>query len=174
MAEQTTDATDEAPKKKKSLKILLILVGVLVIEGGIIGAVFMVAGKPADVKAEQAAQDEAAEAERPIEELVVEEKFPNTKRGRTFIYDTEVYIVVRQKHQGEIRSQLDSMAAQVSADIRTIISRAEPNHLLEPTLATIKRQVKAALDERLGRDEDGNSRVEQVVITKFTQFRADL
>ena len=66
------------------------------------------------------------------------------------------------------------MAAQISADIRTIVSRAEPNHLLEPTLATIKRQIKAALDKRLGRDEDGNSRVDHVVITKFTQFRADL
>jgi len=174
MAEQTPDPSEETPKKKRSLKIILILVAVLVIEGGIIGAVFMVAGKPADVKAEQAAQDEAAEAEQPVEELVVEDKFPNTKRGRTFIYDTEVYIVIRRKHQAEIRRQLDGMVAQIGADIRTIVSRAEPNHLLEPTLATIKRQIKAALDKRLGRDEDGNSRVDQVVITKFTQFRADL
>ena len=66
------------------------------------------------------------------------------------------------------------MAAQISGDIRAIIGLAEPNHLLEPTLATIKRQIRSALDKHLGRDEDGNSYVDEVVITKFTQFRADM
>ncbi len=172
MADETTE--ESGSKKKLPLKTLLILGAVLVIEGVIIAGVFMVMGQPADVKAEAAAQDEAAIAEEPVEELVVEEKFPNTKRGRTFLYDTQVYVVVRRKHQETIRTHLDEMAAQISGDIRTIISRAEPNHLLEPTLATINRQIKAALDERLGRDEEGHSRIVQVVITKFTQFRADL
>ncbi len=171
---QENEEVSEKGKGKLSLKTLLILAAVLVIEGGVIAGVFLMAGKPADVKADGAAQDEAALAEEAVEELVVADKFPNTKRGRTFIYDTEVYIVVRRKHQMEVQAKLESMAAQISADVRTIISRAEPNHLLEPTLATIKRQIKAALDERLGRDENSQSRVEHVVITKFTQFRADL
>ena len=174
MAEQNDNEAEGQGKKKLPLKTIIILAAVFVIEGVIIATVFMVAGQPADVKADPAMEDLAAMAELPMEELVVSEKFPNTKRGRTYVYDTEVYIVVRQKYQSEVRGQLDSMAAQISADIRTVVSRAEPNHLLEPTLATIKRQIKAALDERIGRDEDGQSRVEQVVITKFTQFRADL
>lgn len=173
MADETENGSENA-KKKLSLKTLLILGAILVIEGAVITGVFLIAGKPADVKADGAAEDEAALAEEPVEELVLADKFPNTKRGRTFIYDTEVYIVIRRKHQIEIQDKLKSMAAQISADVRTIISRAEPNHLLEPTLATIKRQIKAALDDRLGRDENSQSRVEQVVITKFTQFRADL
>ena len=171
---QQSDNSEEGQKKKLPIKTLLILAAVFVIEGVVIATVFVVAGKPADVQADGAVEDLASMAELPVEEMVVADKFPNSKRGRTYIYDTEVYIVVKQKRQSEIRGQLDSMAAQISADIRTIVSRAEPNHLLEPTLATIKRQIKAALDERLGRDEEGLSRVEKVVITKFTQFRADL
>ena len=81
---------------------------------------------------------------------------------------------MRQKNQEKIAGQLESMSAQISADIRAIIGLAEPNHLLEPTLATIKRQIKASLDERLGRDDEGQSYVEQIVITKFTQYRADM
>lgn len=173
MADEIGNPSQET-KKKLPIKTLLILGAIIIIESAVIAGVFLVAGKPADVKAQGASADEVALAEEPIEELVVAEKFPNTKRGRTFIYDTEVYIVVRRKHQPEVTGKLQSMAAQISGDVRTIISRAEPHHLLEPTLATIKRQIKAALDERLGRDEEGQSRVEQVVITKFTQFRADL
>lgn len=172
--EQNAAPADSGSKKKISIKALLILVGLLVIEGAVIAGLFMAMGGPADVKAQGAAEDEAAQAELPVEELVVAAKFPNTKRGRTFIYDTEVYIVVRQKNQAKINEQLQGMAAQISGDIRAIIGLAEPNHLLEPTLETIKRQIKAALDDRLGRDEQGESYVEQVVITKFTQFRADL
>jgi flagellar basal body-associated protein FliL len=165
---------EQSNKKKLPLKTILILAAVFVIEGAVIAGVFMMAGKPAEVKAEGAAQDEAALADELIEELVVSAKFPNTKRGRTYIYDSEVYVVVQRKNQSEVRSRLDGMSAQISGDIRTVISRAEPSHLLEPTLATVKRQIKAALDGRLGRDEDGQSRVVDVVITRFTQFRADL
>lgn len=173
MADETDNAS-EKPKRKLPPKALLILAAVLVIEAAVISGVFLVAGKPADVKADGAAEDEAAIAEQLVEELVLADKFPNTKRGRTYIYDAEVYIVIRRKYQIQIQDELKSMTAQIGADVRTIISRAEPNHLLEPTLATIKRQIKASLDDRLGRDENGQSRVEQVVITKFTQFRADL
>jgi len=172
MADDAENPTE--PKKKLPVKTLLILASILVIEAMVITGVFLAIGKPADVIADGAVLDEAAMAEEPVETLVIADKFPNTKRGRTFIYDTEVYIVVRNKYLGEIEGKLASKAAQIGADIRTIISRAEPNHLLEPTLATLKRQINAALDERLGRDEEGQSRVEQVVVTKFTQFRADL
>jgi len=173
MADETENASEET-KKKLPIKTLIIFAAVVVIEAAVIVGVFMAAGKPADVVAEGAAPDDAAMAEELVEELVVADKFPNTKRGRTFIYDAEIYIVVRRKYQMEVQMKLETMAAQISGDVRTIISRAEPNHLLEPTLATIKRQVKVALDERLGQDENGQSWVEQVVITKFTQFRADL
>lgn len=173
MAEDTDTGSDSGGKKL-SLKTLLILAAIFVIEGGVIAGIFLVAGKPADVQADGAAEDHAAMAEEGVEELVVAEKFPNTKRGRTYIYDAEIFIVVKRKYQPEVQGKLAGMAAQISGDVRTIISRAEPNHLLEPTLATLKRQIKVALDDRLGRDDEGQSRIERVVITKFTQFRADL
>ncbi len=172
MAEDTSTPADQ--KKKPPLKMIIVLASIFIIEGAIIAGIFMVTGKPADVKADPAIADMEAMAEQLIEEIVVEAKYPNTKSGRTYIYDAVVYVVVKQKYQGEVRGKLDSMTAQVNSDVREIIGRAEPSHLLEPTLATIKRQIKAALDGRLGRDEEGRSRVEDVVITRFTRFRADL
>jgi flagellar basal body-associated protein FliL len=173
MAEKDTEKTEA--KKKLPLKTIAVLIGVLLIEAGAISAVFLLAGGPADVKGDAAAADKEAQANRPVEQLVVEEKFQNTKTGRTYLYETEIYIVVRQKYQADIEKELESKRAQITTDISTIFRRADPVHLLEPTLATITRQIKAALDERLEPDEDtGESRVMEVLIRKCIQFKADL
>lgn len=182
MAEKDKKAeTVEAPeaeggKKKFPMKALIILLAVVLIEGVAISAVFMVSGKPAEVTASQGAEkDEALKLEQPIEELVVSDKFQNTRTGRTYLYDTEVYIVVRQRHLDQAKTILEAKKAQIRQDIRTIISRAEPAQLLEPTLATLTRQIQASLDEKLGRDaQEGKPLIEKVLITKCTQFRVDM
>ncbi len=173
MAEKETEQADA--KKKLPLKTIAVLIAVLLIEAGAISAVFLLAGGPADVKGDAAAADKEAQANRPVEQLVVEEKFQNTKTGRTYLYETEIYIVVRQKYQDDITEELEAKRSQITTDISTIFRRADPVHLLEPTLATITRQIKAALDERLEPDEEtGESRVMEVLIRKCIQFKADL
>jgi flagellar basal body-associated protein FliL len=108
-----------------------------------------------------------------VEVPLIAGRYPNSKRGRTYIYDTEVYLVTLAKDQSMLESMIKKMTAQISSDIRTIISRSEPNQLLEPSLGGVKRQIKAAMDERLGYDAEGHSRVLEVVVTRFTQFRAE-
>src|SRR5690606_26829584 len=127
-------------------------VGALLLEGGAIAGAFFLTSGPAKVHADPTAQDEAAMAEQPVEEQVLEERFQNTRTGRTYLYDTQIYIMVKRKNQEQTRSLLKEKSAQVSADVTTIFRRAEPAHLLEPSLATLTRQIKAALDNRLGRD----------------------
>jgi len=174
MAEKDNKEQVEA-KKKLPLKTIAVLLAVLLIEAGAISAVFLLAGGPANVKGDAAEEDKEAMANRPVEQLVVQDKFQNTKTGRTYLYETEVYIVVRQKHQKKVEAELESKRAQITTDISTIFRRAGPVHLLEPTLATITRQIKAALDERLDPEEEtGESRVMEVLIRKCIQYKADL
>jgi len=172
MAEKKAET--ETPAKKLPLKTLLILAAVLLIEGLAITGAFMVAGKPASVKADGAAADEVSIKEQPVEELVVSEKFQNSVTGRTYLYDTEIFIVVRRKHQDRVKVKLEEMQARITTEIATIFRRADSKHLEEPTLATITRQVKSSLDELLGRDvASGQPIVDQVLIRRCTKFRAD-
>jgi flagellar basal body-associated protein FliL len=176
-ATQKTDASSGAVAQKKlPLKPLLILLAVVMVEGAAISTAFLLSGKPAAVRADAGAEkDEALKLEEPIEELVVADKFQNTRSGRTYLYDMEIYMVVRKRNQELVKKQLEMRKAQVRQDIRTIISRAEPNQMLEPTLASLTRQIQAVLDDRIGRDaQDGKPLVESVLITKCTQFRVDL
>ena len=144
MAEQDEQNADKQKKKGgMPLKTVLILAAVLIGEGVMITAAFMMYGGPANVQADPAVADEAAKAEQPVEILVADQRFPNTKRGRTYLYDTKIFIVVKRKNEEQITAKVELMSAQISSDIREIIGHADPNHLLEPTLATLRRQVQA-------------------------------
>ena len=165
---------DAAPARKRlPIKTFLVMTAVLLIEGVAISAAFMIAGKPADVKAEKTAATEAQQGELPVEKLVIAEKFQNNRTGKTYLYDTEIYIIVKSKDDEAVTERIEAMSAQIAADIATIFRRAEPAHLLEPTLATLTRQLKSVLDERIGRDAEDKSMVREVLMKKYTQYRAD-
>src|SRR5690606_34896808 len=148
-----------------------VLAGVLLAEGLVITAVFMFAGKPTSVNADGEAIKLAAAAEQEVEELVVAEKFQNSRTGWAYIYDTEIYILVRRKHRDMVKEQLGTMSARIVAEIATIFRVADPAHLDEPTLGTLKRQINATLEAMLGRDADtGDPVVERVLIRKFARY----
>jgi len=172
--EQTPETAEESSKGGLPMMTLAVVGGALLLQVGVIAAVFFLAGGPAPVQAEGAIPDAEADANRLVEVLLVKGKFQNTKTGRTYFYDTEVFIVVKQKHQEQVEGYIESMTAQISEDTSIIFRRAEPSHLLEPTLNTLKRMIKASVDEKFGRDEEGLPIVEKVLITKFSQYRADV
>ncbi len=175
MAEKKENQAPEAAKKKLPLKTLIILGVVLLLEVGTIVVVYKLAGGPAVAQADDEAARRLLVMEQEVEELVVSDKFPNKRSGRTYVYDTEVFIVVKRKFQEKVQELKERKAAQIAADIREIISSSEPSHLNEPTLATLRNRIKAALDERFGRDEqEDRPIIESVIISKLIPFAADL
>lgn len=108
-----------------------------------------------------------------VELLVAKDQFPNQRTGRTYLYDTEIYITVKKKESDKLKKQVEAMQATLATDIAVVFRRAEPAQLLEPTLATLTRQIKAAMDQRLGKDADGQPVVHEVLIRKCIQFRTD-
>lgn len=171
MAEQNANENPTSAKRQFPLKTMLILAAVLLIEAGAVSAIWFFAGQPAEVKADGAKLDEA-QLEQPVEIQLIEERFQNTRSGRAYLYDTEIFIVVPKKHQKTVEGRIESMRAQVTTEIATIFRRAEPSHLLEPELSTLTRQIKAVMDERIGYDEEGEPYIQQVLIRKCMQYPA--
>lgn len=169
-------APEEGGGKRKPVhtKTLGILVGAFLLEGLAITAVFLWAGSPGKVQAKGEAVTLAAENEKVVEVLIIEDRFPNNLSGRAFIYETEIYIHTRKKHEDMIKKKLEGMQAQIKGDIAEIFRASEPSYLSETSLGTLKRRIRAKLDEHLDRDADGNEYVEKVLIPKCTQFRTDL
>lgn len=174
-------AEDEPqPQKTKSnsnrataIKAALFATIVLLLEAGTIGVTMYLSGGPAAAKGEQTSQGDQASQDGPAEVLVVEDRFPNTRSGRQYLYDTEVYITVEGKHADTIKKKLESMRAQIEMAIGVTIRKADPSYFKEATLATLRRQIKAELDKRLGSPPEGESYIEEVLITKMIPFRSD-
>ncbi len=164
----------EGTKKKFPLKTLLMLGGVLLLEVVTVFVAFTLAGGPEPASAGHAGANMLVDdGNAEVEELVIEERFANSRRGDVYLYDSEIYVVVRKRHQNKIQADLKAMSAQIHSDILTIFRRADPTFMHEDELQTLSRQIKAALDNRIGSDADGAPIVRRVLITRCTEYRID-
>ncbi|MEM7626415.1 MAG: hypothetical protein AAF333_12535 [Planctomycetota bacterium] len=176
MADENPEAAEGGEEKKSGLPLMPIIAvaAVLFIEAAVIVALFMFSGGPSEVKAEPGVADEIAAGEEPAEILVLAGKFQNTKSGRSFMYDTEIYVVVKQKNLEDMELKKEQMQASITRDITTIFRRAEPSHLREQELATLTRQITSALQDRFGSEEETDEPfVQEVLITKCMEFASD-
>lgn len=168
--------TDEAPPSRPSkLRPILMVGGLLAVEAiVIIGAMVLVSGPPS-VEASGALEPvELSEDEKIVEQLVVEGRFPNSRRGVTYLYDAEVYVQVRRRHVAQVRAELEQFTNEIKADIGAIWRTSDPHHFEEPRLENLTRKVYAMLAERFGDDpESGEPIVEKVVIVMGTGLRVE-
>ncbi len=161
-------------KKKLPIKTALILAVALLIEGVAISTVFIIAKGPAPLQADAGLAENLADEEKQVEVLVIAEKFQNTRTGRSYLYDTEIYVLIRKKHADDVDASIQGMQAQLSTEIATLFRRAEPSYLMEPELATLTRQVGSVLVDKIGPDSDGEPLVLGTLIKKCIRIRADM
>lgn len=178
MADEKTETAapaSAAPAKQGggAMKTILVLAIVLGLEGATVGLTMWLSGGPKEVSAVGLDADAMAEQDKLVEVLVAKDRFPNVRTGRNFLYDTEIYVTLKNKNQAKVTAELEQMQAQMKTDLATLVRKAEPEWFQEATLATLRRQVKTILDERFGEDADGEPIIKEVLITKCIPFRAD-
>jgi hypothetical protein len=149
MPDTNAPAAAPAPASTSPMKALFIVVGVVLLEALTIGATMYLAGGPKQAAAGVLETDRQAQLNRPVEVSVVKDKFLNTQTGRAILYDSEIYIIVRNRDADRVRAALDSIKAQTEMDVATIMRSAQPSYFQEPTLTTLRRQIQAKLEDRL-------------------------
>ncbi|MEM1211521.1 MAG: flagellar basal body-associated FliL family protein [Planctomycetota bacterium] len=167
-------AEAEQPQKKFSLKMAVVLATVMLVEGLAIGIAFWVVGGPSEVEGTTAVDDAEAEENKPTILLVTAGKYQNTRSGQPFLYDTEIQISVKNKHSELVQDKVNELEPKISDRVVTIFRRAEPAHLNEPERQTLKRQLKATLNDILGNSPDGEPFVMEVLISNMKQFSTDI
>jgi hypothetical protein len=105
-----------------------------------------------------------------VEIQVAAEKYQNARQGKVYLYDTEVYVAVARKHEAKVASEIKRASARIRSEVQAIFGRADPAHLLAADRATLSRQIRAVLDETLGKDEEGKSMILDVMIPKCIQY----
>lgn len=176
MAEKETEqAQNPAKPQSGMMKIAMLVAGVMLLETATVFGVMWMMQQDKPTESDPTLVDQAAQAEEPVELLLLSEKFQNSRSGIAYMFDTEIYAIVKRRDLELVESRLDSMRAQISRDINTVFRRAEPSHLSEGELSTLTRQIKSVLDSQFGVDEEtGESYVREALIRKCIRYRADM
>ncbi len=170
-----TDEQANASSQKSgggTLKTIIIVAIVMLIEGAAIMGTMMLSGGPASAEGSGLSKEEI-EKNKVIEVLVIKDKFHNRLAGVTYLYDTEIYITTRNKYSEKVDKVITDSKASLTVDVGNVFRQAEPAVFREPTYATLSRQIKAVLDKRFGTGDADESIVQDVLILKCIGYRAE-
>jgi flagellar basal body-associated protein FliL len=172
--------TEKAKAGGLLTKTPVLLGGVMVLEAAVLigGFKFLNRGPQTAQGASLATDKPTGDAGKPddkkvVEIPVVEFRAPNKQSGRTFLYDVNLFVVVKEANAEHVKTVFKDRDATVKDRIRTIIAQCDPEKLgggSEPGLETLRRQIKYQLDEILG---GGESQIEEVLVARCIPFRAD-
>lgn len=175
------DLAQPAARKSKKFLGAAILVGVMVAEGALIFAAMKVlggtgagtaaGGEVAPATAE--ADDPALELDAPAdvaEILVAETDAFNNRSGRLHMYHIQVTALVPGEGAEALERLVEQRGGTIKDRINTVIRGADPKHLNEPGLETLRRQIQFELNKITGDD----SLVLELLIPELLQSRTSL
>jgi hypothetical protein len=170
------EAPQEQPPKKGRLKTILVMVGLLAGEAALILGALAMFSAPAPVNAQPGLEAVQVSEEEKIQELlVVDARLPNSKRGATYLYDTEVYVQIKRRHQDRVAGELEQFRNEIKAELTAIWRTSNPSQFEEPMLESLTRKVYALMNERFGTDPATEEAIiEKVVIVMGTGLRVDV
>jgi hypothetical protein len=173
--EEAKPAEAEAPKKGGGgLKFAIITAVLLVLEGVVLGGLFMMMNKPKAAEATEPTVHVDPEEEKVVEVLVLNERLANDRSGLTFVYPTEIYVQVKKKDEEWVTEEIERFKNEIRADIAALWRTSEPHHLQEPRMESMTRRVETLLRERFDK-KDGETEpiLQKCVIVSGTGIRVN-
>ena len=167
----------ESPRNRQRspVRMIIIVGGILALEAVvIIGAMTLLGGPPEVDAADVPAVLETPEEERIVEILVLDAKLPNNKSGMTYLYDTEIYVQVKQRYADKVAEELSQFRNEIKSEITAVWRTAEPRHFQEPRLQSLTRRIQTMLGDRFGVDRERDEPIiSKCVIVMGMGFRID-
>jgi len=162
------------PKSRRLLITLALIAGIAVLEGAaFFAAIKVVGGGPAPSYGQEGEHYvEAAPADQTAgtEVSVVKHfKVPNTKSGRTVIYDLDVTVLVGPDRAAAMEALTQGRQAQVADRLAQVVRAADPRVMNEFDFRTLRLQIRNALNELAGDNES----VRQVLIPRCVPIQGD-
>jgi flagellar basal body-associated protein FliL len=175
MAEEaaTTEASvEQSGSKKLGIKTIAVIMGMMIAEGvGVYALVSMTAGSGASAMTIEGTEEAGREQTREI--LLIEDRFSNVTSGTLWLWNTAIYLQVREKNAERVEAVMAQREAEIEEGVALIFRKAEPRHLRDdPGLETITRQLTAYLNDVFGTDRDDLPLIERVIIPKCTGINA--
>lgn len=166
--ETAKNAGGDADARRKRRVSILIVTALMIGEGA---AVYFVANALSPAPIPAAAADGGADGSTVISDLAEVEladcRPSNKMAGRFVTYHIRVLGLVHAEHLTDVESMARARRARLEDAVNVVIRSADPNHLDEPELGTIKRRLKYEVDRIFG-DE---TVIQEIVIPQLLQSR---
>ena len=164
----------EAPAKKKPpIKLLGIVAVAMIAEAGGVYVIAGMSGKEPPTAKAELKEGEGKAADTTVEVPLIEEKFQNMQTGRVWLWDVQVFLRVKAKYEKDVQKKLEEHQAELQEMIATEFRKATMTQLKEPGLENINRRLLKVVDEVVGKDKEGESKVEKILIPRCRGFPAD-
>jgi flagellar basal body-associated protein FliL len=159
------DSPAKGPKRKKSVVVIGVFGGIMIIEGL---AIFMcmkfLGSEPDPTQGLQGLQPTTQPWKESQEIEVAALRVLNSNGHRTLLYNVRVVVRVHHSNQKKMDVFLKNRKSTIEDAMSRVVRSAEERHLAEPGLETLRRQLRYELDSLLGDD----TIIEQVLIPGFT------
>ncbi|UCG33026.1 MAG: hypothetical protein JSU68_00040 [Phycisphaerales bacterium] len=161
----------ESVSPKRKLLLPAVVASAMLVEGvAIFGAVKLFGPGPDRALAMDTIAGVGADLQpKSVEMDIADFKALNEKSGLTFVVDISVSAKVPMDRAEDAERLVEEKSKTIVDRLTLAVRSAEPNHLKEEDLATIRRKMKFELDKIL----DDDTIVEELLITRFQKFRAD-
>lgn len=168
--ETVAEAAPPPSNSKKKLFTVGIVLGIMLLEGvGVFVLVKMTTEAPAPSEAAELTEDPTQLLEKMDAELpLVDCDAINRKSGQSIVVHIALSVRVAAEDQERAAKLIGKRQSTTKDRVQMILRSADPQHLNEPNLDTIKRQVKFELDKVLGDEE----LIREVLITQILQSRS--
>ncbi|MBN1766802.1 MAG: flagellar basal body-associated FliL family protein [Sedimentisphaerales bacterium] len=150
MAEEATQQKNEVQRPKKSLKTIIILMAVFLLEGGGISLFWVLKGGPEPAEATDPIEQTQANTRAQESEVILAEGFQvvNYEQGRSRMMVTlDIAAKVDSANQLKLEDEVKGHSKEILNTIREVVSSAQPEQIKDPQLQVIKRDLKTGIEE---------------------------
>ena len=160
MADENVESKPAAPEKKRNKLPFIVIAALMGIEGVavfFVAKVFILPEPAAAVAAEDSAQklgrEKLAEEAVPTAEVPLTDCRPSNRvTGKLVTFRLRVTALVALEDKERTAALVEANEARITDRINFVIRSAEPQHLNEPGLETVKRRFKHEMDRILGNE----------------------
>jgi len=172
MAEDAPVTPEEQKAKSKlPLKTILVVLAVLLLEGGTITVFMALKGGPKSVEGTHPIEGEVRVDQKNYAEVILAESFSvdNYMGGKTrLVINMEVCAKVTREKEEEFKGLVDSRETEIRDAIRTLVSSAQPDQIKDPKLQVIKREIKTGVEKIVG-----EGLIQEILISSWQSYTAD-
>ncbi len=162
---------EQKPKQKLPLKTILVILGILLLEGATIGIVMVVRGGPKPAEATDPIGASEQNIEKEMAEVSIAKDFTvdNYVAGRSRIIVTlEVTAKVQKANLDNLQARVTEHETEIRDTIRSLISSSQPDQLQDPKLQVIKRDILVGIEKIVG-----EGLIEKILVPNWQSFRQE-